>query len=61
MKVLIDHDRCIGVGLCVNLCPVHVFEVGTVFRKPKKTRTVVANGDGCIVCKMCEVNWPNRQ
>ena len=60
VKVLIDPDKCMGDGLCVDLCPVHVFEVRTVSRKPKKTRTVVANDAACIFCKICEVNCPNR-
>jgi len=60
VKVLIDPDKCKGDGSCVDLCPVHVFEVRTVPRKPKKTRTVVANDDACIFCKICEVNCPNR-
>jgi 2-oxoglutarate ferredoxin oxidoreductase subunit delta len=59
VKVLIDPDKCKGDGLCVDLCPVHVFEVRTVSRKPKKTRTVVANDAACIFCKICEVNCPN--
>jgi 2-oxoglutarate ferredoxin oxidoreductase subunit delta len=60
VKVLIDPDRCKGDGLCVDLCPVHVFQVRPVSRKPKKTRTVVANDAACISCKICEVNCPNR-
>jgi 2-oxoglutarate ferredoxin oxidoreductase subunit delta len=60
LKIRIDSSRCKGDGLCVELCPVHVFEVLTVSAKPEKKRTIVANGDACIFCKICEVNCPNQ-
>lgn len=60
MKILIDPKKCEGDGLCVDLCPVHVFEIRTVSTKPKKNRTVVANGDACIFCKICEINCPSQ-
>ncbi|MFP3984491.1 MAG: ferredoxin family protein [Candidatus Bathyarchaeia archaeon] len=60
MKVLVDHDKCEGEGLCADLCPVNVFKVEIVSRQPRKAKTVVANDDACIFCRICEVNCPNQ-
>ncbi len=60
MKIRIDHDKCRGDGLCVELCPVQVFAVRVVSTRPKKTRTVVANDEACVLCRICEVNCPNQ-
>jgi NAD-dependent dihydropyrimidine dehydrogenase PreA subunit len=34
-------------------------EVRTGPRKLKETRTVEADNEACIFCKLCEVNCPN--
>jgi 2-oxoglutarate ferredoxin oxidoreductase subunit delta len=60
MKIIIDPERCKGDGLCVDLCPVHVFQFRIVSTEPERKQTIVANADSCICCKICEVNCPSQ-
>jgi len=60
LKVNVDHKKCKGDGLCVDLCPVSVFQVKIVSIHPRKTRTVVINEAACVLCRICEVNCPNQ-
>jgi len=49
--IRVDAEKCDGCGTCVSLCPVGVYEL-------KVNRSVVANLDGCLVCKACEAQCP---
>ncbi|MDH5447658.1 MAG: ferredoxin family protein [Candidatus Bathyarchaeota archaeon] len=60
MKVYIDYNRCKGDGLCVDLCPVDVFEIKIISQQPRKTKTIVINDEICILCRICEINCPNQ-
>ena len=44
-------QRCIGCGMCVNVCPHAVFEMDG-----KKARIV--NRDDCMECGACAQNCP---
>jgi 2-oxoglutarate ferredoxin oxidoreductase subunit delta len=60
LKVIIDQKKCKSDGLCVDLCPVSVFQIKVISTQPKKTRTVIANEAACVLCRICEVNCPNQ-
>ena len=47
----LNPQRCIGCGMCVNVCPHLVFEIAG-----KKARIV--NRDGCMECGACAQNCP---
>ena len=49
MKIEIDKDRCLGDGICVNLCPEEVLEMRDNF-------PVTVHKERCTECKACEVN-----
>ena len=49
LKIIIDHKLCIGCGLCVDSCPVPVFEFDEDQELP-----VVVDLQGCLICRTCE-------
>ncbi|MBN2457857.1 4Fe-4S dicluster domain-containing protein [Candidatus Woesearchaeota archaeon] len=50
-KVTIDYDKCSTSGICVDICPVGVFE-------KKDDKVVVARPEDCILCRACEGSCP---
>jgi NAD-dependent dihydropyrimidine dehydrogenase PreA subunit len=51
VEIKIDLDKCEGEGICVDVCPVEVFEI-------KDGKSVVVNLDECIECMACETQCP---
>lgn len=43
---VVDEDRCVGCGECVDVCPVDVFEM-------KDDKSVPVNPDECLGCESC--------
>lgn len=51
-QVRIDAQKCVGCGLCVNVCVAHNLTI-----EQKKAKTVL---DGCILCGQCTAVCPQR-
>jgi len=51
MPPKVDHEKCIGCGACVSVCPVGVFEL-------KEGKSHVASPDRCTECEQCVKNCP---
>ena len=47
----LDVEKCIGCGLCIAVCPHHVFEL-----ENKKAR--ITDLDACMECGACSKNCP---
>jgi NAD-dependent dihydropyrimidine dehydrogenase PreA subunit len=47
----LNESRCIGCGMCLNVCP------HTVFRMANKKATIV-DRDACMECGACAKNCP---
>ena len=60
VKVEVDHEKCNGDGICVDVCPVAVFELKELPEYEGQTKSVVVNNDACIVCRVCEVQCPQQ-
>ena len=56
-EVKIDLEKCSGCGICVDVCPMAVFEL--LEHENKKTSKVVAE-DQCFACRACEVKCPEQ-
>jgi NAD(P)H-quinone oxidoreductase subunit I len=54
-KLLWDHQRCSGCGLCVKDCPSNAIEVVTIDRANKRF-VMVYRVDKCTYCAQCVVN-----
>ena len=52
--VSVGLDKCNGDGVCVELCPVQVYELKEVQGYEGK-KSVVVNNDACIECRACEI------
>lgn len=50
-KIKIDSKKCIGCGICLNVCPHAVMEM-------KEGIAFLANKDRCIECGACDKNCP---
>ena len=51
VKVIVDSTKCNGDEVCINTCPVEVFEM-------KDEKSVAAKPDECIICRACEAQCP---
>lgn len=51
VEIVVDHEKCTGCGICVEICPVKVYELQNGISFP-------ANVEECIVCRKCEERCP---
>ena len=52
-KVEVDVNKCNGDGICIDICPVSVFEM-------QNEKSVPVNKDDCIVCMACITSCPTE-
>lgn len=52
-KVTIDYKKCKTAAVCVDVCPVSVFE-------KKGNKVVVMRPEDCILCRACEASCPEN-
>jgi NAD-dependent dihydropyrimidine dehydrogenase PreA subunit len=45
-EVIVDNDKCIGCGECVDICPVEVYEL-------RDEKSVPVNAEECVGCESC--------
>ena len=51
-EVIIDKEKCIGCGACVNTCPQNVFEMND------ENKAEAPRAKDCIACRACEGACP---
>lgn len=52
IKPIVDESKCEGCKLCVDVCPIQIFEMDD----NNKAKVIK---DGCIGCKSCEIQCPH--
>lgn len=52
---LINHDLCIGCGVCVDTCPMDVIRLDKKIKK-----AVIKYPEDCMLCLYCERECPVR-
>jgi NAD-dependent dihydropyrimidine dehydrogenase PreA subunit len=46
MRIIVDTEKCVGCGECVDVCPSDVFEL-------QDEKSVVVSPDECVECCAC--------
>jgi len=49
--LMFDEDKCIGCGMCIEVCPHRVFEISG-------KKAYIEDKDSCIECGACALNCP---
>jgi electron transport complex protein RnfB len=52
-RPFVDSKKCTGCGVCVQVCPVGVFEM-------KGDKSNVKKPGDCIQCRACEASCPQK-
>ncbi len=58
-KVTVDLEKCDGDSVCVDVCPVQVFEMQKVEGYDEE-KSVPVNQDECVQCLACVVSCPRE-
>ena len=59
-KMTVDHSRCKGCGLCVEVCPKKIIELRSDMRTPKGYYPAECPDQSkCIGCAMCFMMCPD--
>ena len=58
-KVAVDFDICIGDGVCIDVCPVEVFEwLETPGHPASEKKADPVRESDCVFCNACETECP---
>lgn len=60
VEVKIDLEKCNGDGVCVDVCPVEVFELQELPEYPNEKKSVPFQKDECIQCMACVTSCPTE-
>jgi NAD-dependent dihydropyrimidine dehydrogenase PreA subunit len=59
-KVKVDWTKCNGDGICVDVCPVDVFELQDIAEHPDTQKSATIREDDCILCMACVTSCPTE-
>ena len=57
-NVKVDWTKCTGCGVCVDSCPVQVFELQDLPNFPDSKKSVPVREKDCIMCMTCVTSCP---
>ena len=57
VTLTLQKDKCIGCGMCVNVCPHGVFDIN-IERDMAGKKAVITDRDACMECGACALNCP---
>ena len=59
-KVEVDPSKCNGDGVCIDVCPVEVFELQDLPENSDSKKSVPVKADECILCMACVTSCPTE-
>jgi len=59
-KVEVDWSKCNGDGVCVDVCPVSVFELQDLPDYSDTPKSVPVRKEDCILCMVCVTSCPTE-
>jgi NAD-dependent dihydropyrimidine dehydrogenase PreA subunit len=59
-RVKVDWSKCNGDGVCVEVCPVNVFELKKLPEYSDEQRSVPVREGDCIACMACVASCPTQ-
>ncbi len=59
-KVSVEWKKCDGDGVCVDVCPVDVFELQNLSEYPDTQKSVAVRANDCILCMACVAQCPTQ-
>ena len=51
--IVVDWNRCSGMGTCVEVCPAAVFELQELMGHPVTLKAVPVKMEECVLCMKC--------
>lgn len=58
--VKVDWKKCNGDSVCVDVCPVSVFELQNIPEGPDSQKSVPVRKQDCIMCMACVASCPTQ-
>lgn len=58
--VKVDRGKCNGDAVCIDVCPVEVFELQKVPEYPESEKSVPVREEDCILCMACVTQCPTE-
>ena len=59
-KVKVDPTKCNGDAMCIDVCPVDVFELKDLPDHPDTQKSVPVREEECIACMACVTSCPTE-
>ena len=61
VKVKVDWKKCNGDNICVEVCPVEVFEMQDLEDYKDSKKSVPVKAEDCILCMACISSCPTDE
>jgi len=58
--VKVDFSKCNRDSVCIQVCPVEVFEMQDLPKYPDSSKSVPVKEDECILCMACVTQCPEE-
>ena len=60
VDVKVDWKKCNGDGVCIDICPVEIFELQDLTEHPDSKKSVPVRKEECIQCMACVTSCPTE-
>ena len=60
VKVKVDFTKCNGDAICIDTCPVDVFELQDLSEYSDTQKSVPVREEDCLLCMACVTQCPTE-